>query len=59
MLLDIILILSLCLLIISISLVIITLLLTFGLILLDKIKEIKAEHYKGKRKLQRPSRRRV
>lgn len=58
MLLDIILILSICLLIISISLVIITLLLTFGLILLDKIKEIKAEHHKGKR-LARPSRRRV
>lgn len=59
MILDIILILSICLLIISISLVIIMLLLTFGLMLLDKIKEIKAEHRTGKRKLQRPSRRRT
>lgn len=59
MILDIILILSICLLIISIILVIIMLLLTFYSILLDKIKEIKAEHHKGKRKLQRPSRRRT
>lgn len=59
MLLDIILILSLCLLIISISLVIITLLLTFGLILLDKFKEIKTEYYKEKRKLPRPNKRRL